>query len=59
MRKHELVAIWKKLDKSLEAIERLDSEGLRENDNGVLFGEILSLKNEVEEMIEEKTKKTR
>ncbi len=55
MTKKELLSIWKMLDKGCDAIERLEEEGLH-NDDGVLFSNVVSLKNKVEENINNRTR---
>lgn len=54
MRKKELEKIWKQLDGACEAIEKLQEEGLC--DDEVLFSDIVSLKNDVEKEIHKRTK---
>lgn len=54
MKKAELVKIWKQLDKALGAIDILAENGI-ENEY-IDTSAIVSLKNQVEVMIEAKTK---
>lgn len=54
MKKPELVKCWKQLDQSLEAIEKLQEAGFKTD--GIDFSAIVSLKNDVEESIHEKTR---
>lgn len=61
MKKSELEKIWKQLDKGCEALERLGEyeEGrilLEKHENRIDISAIISLKNEVEEMIHAKTR---
>jgi hypothetical protein len=55
MRKSELEKVWKQLDKACEAIEKLQEEGVHDDD-GILFSDIVSLKNNVEEEIHKRTR---
>lgn len=58
LRKPQLERIWKQLDGACEALERLDEEGLLEgHENRIDFSAIVNLKNEVEVLIEKKTRK--
>jgi hypothetical protein len=54
MTKRELEKIWEQLDGACEAIEKLESNGIEVN---VDFSALVSLKNKIEEMIEQKTRK--
>ena len=59
MNKPELMIIWKQLDNPCEAIEKLfETEDVRImlDDSKIDFSAIVSLKNEVEEMIHKKSK---
>lgn len=56
MRKAQLVSIWKKLHKGCEALEQLIESGIADKD-GYVFSELVSIKNQVEELIEQKTRK--
>lgn len=61
MRKKELEKIWKQLDGACEALERLsyDEKGnelLDNHENRIDVSAIVNLKNEVEEMIQAKTR---
>lgn len=51
MRKAQLVSIWKKLHKGCEALEQLIESGIADKD-GYVFSELVSIKNQVEELIE-------
>ncbi|GGK22817.1 hypothetical protein GCM10010965_14660 [Caldalkalibacillus thermarum] len=53
MTKRELEKIWKQLDGACEAIEKLENNGIEVN---IDFTALVSLKNKVEEMIEQKTR---
>lgn len=55
MKKQELVRIWKQLDKATEAIEKLQDNDIHDDD-GYLFSVLVSLKQDVEELIESKTR---
>ena len=55
LKKAELVKVWKQLDGALEAIEKLE-EHTNLNTKSVDFSAIVSLKNEVEGLIEQKTR---
>lgn len=62
MRKPILMKIWKQLDGALEALERLqeDEEGvqlLKDHENRIDFSALVNLKNDVEELIEKKSRK--
>ena len=55
MRKRELEKIWRYLDKACESMEKLEQN---EVDLGMVdFSAVVSLKNRVEELIEQKTRK--
>lgn len=54
MTKRELEKIWKQLDGACEAIEKLQENGVEVN---VDFSAIVSLKEEIEKMIEQKTRR--
>lgn len=54
MRKNQLVKIWKQLDGACEAIEKLEENGI---ETGLDFSSIVLMKNEVEEMIQKKSRK--
>lgn len=55
MRKIELVKIWNQLDKACEAIEKLEGNDI--DTDGVDLSAMVILKNNVEEMIESRTRK--
>ena len=54
LRKKQLEKIWKQLDGACEALERLAENGI---ETDIDFSAVVYLKNEVEEMIEKKTRK--
>ncbi|MGG6449523.1 hypothetical protein [Pseudobacillus badius] len=55
MRKKDLEKVWRQLDGACEALERLKENNI---DTGqVDFFAVVNLKNSVEEMIEQKTRK--
>lgn len=54
MRKIQLLRIWKQLDGACEALERLEENGI---ETSIDFSAVVSLKNEVEEMIHAKSRK--
>ena len=54
MKKHELVKIWKQLDQALEALEKLEENGIYTNN--IDTSAIVSTKNRVETLIEKKTR---
>lgn len=54
--KKQLVKIWKQLDNATEALERLGEDGI---ETGIDFSAVVSLKNDVEELIDQKTRKTK
>lgn len=57
MRKKDLERIWKQLDGCCEALERLGEIGMLEaHENRIDFSAIVILKNEVEELIIEKSR---
>jgi hypothetical protein len=61
MRKNHLIKVWKQLDQALEALERLsyDDQGqelLNNHENRIDFSAIVNLKNDVEVLIESKTR---
>lgn len=51
--KKQLERIWKQLDNTTEALERLEDNGIR---TGIDFSAVVSLKNDVEERIEKKAR---
>ena len=62
MKKPQLERIWKLLDGACEALEKLsyDEEGqklLKGHENRIDFSAIVGLKNDVEELIETKSRK--
>lgn len=62
LKKAQLQKIWKQLDGACEALERLgeydDGEALLESHkNFIDFSSMVSLKNDIEELIEVKTRK--
>lgn len=62
MRKKQLERVWKLLDGACEALEKLqyDDEGLqllKDHENRIDFSAIVNLKNDVEELIEKKSRK--
>ena len=57
MKKQQLQKIWKQLDGACEAIEHLQKEG--HDQDSALLQELVALKNEVEEKIEAKTRKSK
>ena len=54
MKKAQLVKVWKQLDGMCEALERLEEDGI--DTQGIDFSTVVSLKNNVEELIEQKTR---
>ena len=54
LRKKQLEKIWKQLDGACEALERLAENGI---ETDIDFSAVVSLKTEVEEMIEKKSRK--
>lgn len=54
MKKAELMKTWKQLDGACEALDRLQEHGI--DTEYVDFSAIVSLKNEVEEMIQSKSR---
>lgn len=64
MKKRDLEKIWKLLDGACDALERMghDSETLKlleAHENRIDFSAIVMLKNDVEELIEKKSRKAR
>jgi hypothetical protein len=60
MNKRELRKRWKQLDGCLEALERLEEFGMLEkHENLIDFSTIVNLKNEVEELIIQKTRSSK
>lgn len=62
MKKYHLERIWKQLDGCCNALENLqyDDEGLellKKHDNRIDFSAIVNLKNDVEELMEKKSRK--
>lgn len=62
MRKAQLVKVWKQLDSATEALERLaeydeGKELLEEYENRIDFSALVMLKNDVEDLIEKKSRK--
>ena len=62
LRKSQLEKIWKQLDGACEALERLNEyeDGrklLKEHEGYIDFSAVVSLKNDVEEMIEGRKRK--
>lgn len=55
MKKRELVKIWKQLDGACEAIEKLQENGI--DTEFVVFSDVVSLKEQIEIMIEKKSRK--
>lgn len=54
LRKAQLEKIWKQLDGACEALERLEENGIKTD---IDFSAVVSLKAEVEELIEKKSRK--
>jgi hypothetical protein len=54
LKKAQLEKIWKQLDGACEALEKLSENGV---ETSIDFSSVVSLKNEVEEMIEQKSRK--
>lgn len=57
LRKKELEKIWKQLDNTCEALEKLGENDVDVNDYNIDFSGVVALKNDVEEMIEKKSRK--
>lgn len=57
MKKKELITVWKNLDKALDSINYLSENDFEVDE--ILFSNIVSLKNEVEDLIHAKTKTKR
>ena len=62
MNKPELMKIWKQLDRACEALEQLshDEQGLKllkEHENRIDVSAINGLKNDIEDLIEKKSRK--
>ena len=55
MRKKQLERIWKQLDGMCEALEQLQENDI--DTHGIDFSAVVLLKNDVEEMIEKKSRK--
>lgn len=55
IRKQELQKRWNQLDRACEALERLQEIGF--DKDGYVLSEIVSIKNKVEVMIDERTRK--
>lgn len=64
MRKKELEKIWNLLDGACEALERMTHDNetfklLEAHENRIDFSAIVNLKNDVEELMEKKSRKVR
>ena len=64
MRKRDLEKIWKLLDGACEALERMTHDNetfklLEAYENRIDFSAIVNLKNDVEELMEKKSRKVR
>lgn len=57
LKKAQLAKIWKQLDGACEALERLGEDGVDITEYFIDFSGIVALKNDVEEMIDKKSRK--
>jgi hypothetical protein len=55
MKKRDLEKIWRQLDGACEALEKLEENGI--DTGNVDFSAVVSLKEKIEELIEQKTRK--
>jgi hypothetical protein len=55
MKKAELVKIWKQIDRATEGIEKLEQDGLHDDD-GQLFSALCNLKERLETEIDKKSR---